>query len=117
MELMSFVEHNWFPITLIISIITFTIKMTNIVNDYTDRFDDLKQDVSNLKAENDKKFKNINAKFDAHAKDKEDERERTRLIMQGVEATLISLKNEGHNGPVTTSLEEINEYKTRKASE
>ena len=37
--------------------------------------------------------------------------------MEGVEATLISLKNEGHNGPVTASLEAINAYKLRKASE
>lgn len=117
MELMAFIEHNWFPITLIVSIITFTIKITKIVNTYNVRLNDLTSEISNLKSENKKKFDEINKRFDNNYTDREDEKERTRLIMQGVEATLISLKNEGHNGPVTTSLQEINDYKTRKASE
>lgn len=114
---MAFIEHNWFPITLIASIVAFTIKMTKIVNTYTEKLNDLTAEVSNLKTENKKKFDEINRRFDNHHIDREDEKERTRLIMQGVEATLISLKKDGHNGPVTTSLQEINDYKTRKAAE
>lgn len=117
MELMAFIEHNWFPITFIISIIGFTIKMVKIVNDYAEKLKILTLEVSNLKSENTKKFEAINQRLDSNHIDREDEKERTRLIMQGVEATLISLKNDGHNGPVTTSLQEINDYKTRKAAE
>lgn len=43
--------------------------------------------------------------------------ERTRIIMDGVEATLMSLRDEGHDGLVTKSLEAIQEYKSRRASE
>lgn len=117
MELMEFIEHNWFPITLLISIVSFTIKITNIVKNYDLKFKELKSDMQDFKEDTNTKFQEINDKFDDNFKDKEDDKERTRLIMQGVEATLISLKNDGHNGPVTTSLQEINDYKTRKAAE
>lgn len=117
MELMAFIEHNWFPITLIASIITFTIKLNNVVNNYMQVLNDLKEDISDFKVETDTKFKNIDKRFDQHRDDREEDKERTRLIMQGVEATLISLKNDGHNGPVTKSLDDINEYKTKKAAE
>lgn len=121
MELMVFIEHNWFTITVIISIITLTSKFTKIIEDYTKRLDDLKSDISDMKTETNKKFDDINDRLDNELKDrnrdKDDDKERTRLIMQGVEATLISLSNEGHNGPVTQSLMEINDYKNKKALE
>lgn len=37
--------------------------------------------------------------------------------MQRVEATLVSLKAEGHDGPVTESLNAMNKYKLSKAAE
>ena len=59
------------------------------------------------------KAKQLNEQESRH----KDDMERTRLIMDGVEATLVSLHNDGHNGPVTKSLEAINEYKSQKAVE
>ena len=37
--------------------------------------------------------------------------------MNGVEATLKTLHAQGHNGPVTKSLDELNQYKLKKATE
>jgi hypothetical protein len=53
---------------------------------------------------------------DFNAKE-EDKHERNRLIMEGVEATLTTLHNASFNGPVTKSLENINDYKIKKATE
>ena len=117
MELMKFLEENWFQITLLGSLIGVTIKLTNKVNDYNSRFDELKSDIQGLKEDTSDKISEINIRLDADDKKRQDGQERTRLIMEGVEATLISLKNEGHNGPVTASLNAINDYKSRKASE
>lgn len=43
--------------------------------------------------------------------------ERTRIIMDGVEATLVALYNEGHDGPVAQALKSIKDYKSRKAAQ
>lgn len=117
MELMKFLEENWFQITLIGTLISFTVKLTNKVNLYNSRFDDLKKDIKDFKDDTNDKITKINERLDEDDKKRTEGQERTRLIMKGVEATLISLKNEGHNGPVTESLEAINEYKLNKASE
>lgn len=117
MELMKFLEENWFQITLIGTLIGFTVKLTNKVNLYNSRFDDIKKDIKDFKDDTNDKIIKINERLDEDDKKRTEGQERTRLIMEGVEATLISLKNEGHNGPVTASLEAINEYKLRKASE
>ena len=117
MELMKFIEENWFQITLIGALISFTIKLTNKVNTYNSRFDDLRDDIESLKNTTNDKIDEINNRLDNSDEKRKESQERTRLIMEGVEATLISLKNEGHNGPVTSSLEAINEYKIKKASE
>lgn len=121
MDLMKFLEENWFQITLIITIIGTVIKLTtrfdNSVNENNKKFNDLKKDIKDLRDDTNDKIDKINKRLDDSDEKRNDGQERTRLIMEGVEATLISLKNEGHNGPVTASLEAINAYKLRKASE
>lgn len=114
MSLMEFIESNWFQITLIATIVIFVIKITRKIDGYinvsNNKIDDLKEDTND-------KINKINERLDRGDEKRLEGQERTKLIMQGVEATLISLRNDGHNGPVTDSLIAINEYKTRKASE
>ena len=65
----------------------------------------------------DKKIDKIQLTIDTFTDKQKDTHERNILIMEGVEATLTTLHNASFNGPVTKSLENINDYKTRKAAE
>lgn len=172
MDLFDFLHHNWFQITLIISLITVFIKITYKITTKLNAFDlaisELRNDIENNKKERESQIKeitdavldskkertkqisdiyiklddmhlnildeannNIDIKIstmegkidylsrwldDFNAKE-DDKHERNRLIMEGVEATLTTLHNASFNGPVTKSLENINNYKTRKATE
>ena len=119
--IVSFLEQNWFAISLLGTLITFVVKVTIALDSFKQdteardeelrvSLDDFKEEVKNHFMQVDEKFKELEDK-------REDEKERTRIIMTGVEATLISLHNDGHNGPVTASLKEIADYKARKSAE
>ena len=121
MDLVTFLEQNWFAISLLATIITFVYRITKALDSFEQEtkkrdeelrnsLDDFKKDVKTHFEQVDEKFKELDVK-------REDEKERTRIIMTGVEATLISLHNEGHNGPVTASLKEISDYKAIKSAE
>lgn len=109
MELMKFIEHNWFQITLIVSLITAITKVVHAFDKYNEE---------NIARHNDTKSQiiEIKSRIEEIEQKRVDGSERTRLIMEGLEATLISLHDDGHNGPVTKSLEAISEYKNRMAS-
>lgn len=108
-ELMEFIEHNWFQITLIVSLITAITKVVHAFDKYNEE---------NIARHNETKSQiiEIKSRIEEIEQKRVDGSERTRLIMEGLEATLISLHDDGHNGPVTKSLEAISEYKNRIAS-
>lgn len=171
MDLFDFLQHNWFQITLIISLITVFIKITYKIITKLNAFDlaisELRTDIENNKKERESKIKDvtdavldskrerteqisdiynkldemhntlnasnestdirvskIEEKIDYLSKwldefnaKEDDKHERNILIMEGIEATLTTLHNASFNGPVTKSLENINSYKTKKATE
>ena len=51
------------------------------------------------------------------AKQQEDAHKRNELLLEGVEASLIGLKQLGANGRVTTSLEKLEAFKNKKAAD
>ncbi len=57
----------------------------------------------------------IKDRLDKTEKVRKEGRELQELILQGVTASLNSLKRAGENGPVTSTLEQIDEYKITKA--
>lgn len=132
MDLWNIIEENWFNISTLIAMLTFIWKISMAINKHTTTID---KKFTDLQTSSDKKdeeiyqqISDLNKKFhDSHAKilsqleESEKHRiegtERTRIIMNGVEATLVTLHNSGANGPVTKSLDEISEYKSRKAAE
>lgn len=171
MDLFDFLHHNWFQITLIISLIAVFIKITYQIitklNEFDSAISELRNDIKNNKKERESQIKEVTdavlaskreraeqisdiySKLDEmhnilnasnestdirvyrieekidylsnwldefNAKE-DDKHERNILIMEGVEATLTTLHNASFNGPVTKSLENINNYKTRKAAE
>jgi hypothetical protein len=132
MDLVKFLEDNWFAIGSLITLIAFTIRITKqTTTQYLEskqRDEDMKEDMKDMKKEfqssQDELRKEFNSshsqlsdKIDRIEKDKTEGTERTRIIMDGVEATLITLHNNGANGPVTKSLQNIQDYKSKKAAE
>lgn len=171
MDLFDFLHHNWFQITLIISLITVFIKLTYKISTKLNAFDsaisELRNDIENNKKERESQIKEVTDAVLASKRERaeqisdiynkldemhdtlnasnestdirvhkikekidylsnwldefnakeDDKHERNVLIMEGVEATLTTLHNASFNGPVTKSLENINNYKTRKAAE
>lgn len=121
MSLVSFLEQNWFAISLLATIIIFVVKVTKALDSFEQdtkaRDEELSKNLKDFKAEVKGHFEQVDEKFKELEDKREDEKERTRIIMTGVEATLISLHNDGHNGPVTASLKEIADYKARKSAE
>lgn len=171
MDLFDFLYHNWFQITLIISLITVFIKITYKIITKLNAFDsaisELRNDIENNKKERESQIKEVtdvvlaskrerteqisdiynkldemhnilNASnestdirvhkieekidylsnwLDEFNAKEDDKHERNILIMEGIEATLTTLHNASFNGPVTKSLENINNYKTKKAAE
>lgn len=171
MDLFDFLHHNWFQITLIISLITVFIKITYKIitklNEFDSTISELRNDIENNKKERESQIKEVTDAVTASKRERaeqisdiynkldemhnilsasnestdirfykieekidylsnwldefnakeDDKHERNILIMEGVEATLTTLHNASFNGPVTKSLENINNYKTRKAAE
>lgn len=171
MDLFEFLHHNWFQITLIISLITVFIKITYKIITKLNAFDsaisELRNDIKNNKKERESQIKEVTDAVLASKRERaeqisdiynkldemhnilnasnestdirvykieekidylsnwldefnakeDDKHERNILIMEGVEATLTTLHNASFNGPVTKSLENINNYKIRKAAE
>lgn len=103
MELMTFLENNWFALTLLAGVAGFSWRLAS-------KFDTMKTDI-------DKKFDELDERIKDSETYRTDDKEREKLIMQGVEATLRTLHSQGANGPVTESLNAIDEYKSRKAVE
>lgn len=121
MDLVTFVEQNWFTISLLATIIAFVYKVTKALDSFEQetksRDEELRASLDGFKSDVKNHFKQVDDKFKELEDKREDEKERTRIIMTGVEATLISLHDDGHNGPVTASLKEIADYKARKSAE
>lgn len=171
MDLFDFLHHNWFQITLIISLITVFIKITYKIITKLNAFDstisELRNDIENNKKERESQIKEVTDAVLASKRERteqildiynkldemhnilnasnestdirvykieekidylsnwldefnakeDDKHERNILIMEGIEATLTTLHNASFNGPVTKSLENINNYKTKKAAE
>lgn len=171
MDLFDFLHHNWFQITLIISLITVFIKITYKIITKLNQFDsaisELRTDIENNKKERESQIKEVTEAVLASKRERteqildiydkldemhtilnasnkstdirvskiekkmdylskwldefnakeDDKHERNILIMEGIEATLTTLHNASFNGPVTKSLENINNYKTKKAAE
>lgn len=132
MDLVTFLEQNWFAITGILTLVGTAWKMSVNLSEYKTSVKEHQEELQRKSDEQDEKLDRklidmsdkINGRIDKledQFKDQEKHRidgmERTRLIMDGVEATLVSLHNDGHNGPVTASLEAIDNYKSKKASQ
>lgn len=103
MDLMTFLENNWFALTLLAGVSGFSWKLAT-------KIDTMKSDI-------DSKFDDLDARIKDSEAYRSDDKERERLIMQGVEATLRTLHEKGANGLVTESLNAIDEYKNKKAVE
>lgn len=135
-DLVSFLKDNWFMITVVISLCGFMIRMTkeivtfkkdnetrdaNLNTKIDNGFTEINKSVdAKIEAINEKmetEFKKVNQQLEEHEQRRVDGSERTRIIMSGVEATLITLHNQGYNGPVTESLGEITKYKAKKSAE
>ena len=124
-DLLEFIKFNWFTLSLIFGILSFGYKTVKYIEDYKksiseqDRLlnEKLEHNFEEIRSELNK----LSNKLDAHIVEQDifddDRAERTKLIMNGVEATLKTLHAQGHNGPVTKSLDELNQYKLKKATE
>lgn len=124
-DLLEFIKFNWFTLSLIFGILSFGYKTVRYIEEYKksiseqDRLlnEKLEHNFEEIRAELNK----LSNKLDEHIVEQDifddDRAERTKLIMNGVEATLKTLHAQGHNGPVTKSLDELNQYKLKKATE
>lgn len=124
-DLLEFIKFNWFTLSLIFGILSFGYKTVKYIEDYKKSISEqdkllnekLEHNFEEIRSELNK----LSNKLDAHIVEQDifddDRAERTKLIMNGVEATLKTLHAQGHNGPVTKSLDELNQYKLKKATE
>lgn len=121
MDLFTIIEHNWFTISLLATIITLVYKVIQALSSFEQetkrRDEELKDSLDDFKVEVNDHFEKVDNKFSELDSRRKDEKERTRIIMTGVEATLMSLHNNGYNGAVTESLNEISDYKAHKSAE
>lgn len=141
--LMEFIEHNWFVITLLVSVIGLVIKMTrqitktqidieqnnkDVKKEVKEIKDDIREELKDIRVElasekesvekkSNRQHKELMDRMDVLEDKRNQSTERTAIILEGVEATLTSLKNDGKNGPVTEALNKMLNYKQRKASE
>lgn len=139
----EFIQNGWFEITALAAIVGAVWKFSKTIHTYTsestkkfeklsDKLDDQKKDFDHRLDEQredlHEKIEEIRTEFSiSHGellrevqdieRRREEGTERTRLLMDGVEATLITLHEEGANGPVTSSLQAIQAYKSKKAAE
>lgn len=123
--MLEFIKFNWFTLSLIFGILSFGYKTVKYIEDYKKSISEqdkllnekLEHNFEEIRAELNK----LSNKLDEHIVEQDifddDRAERTKLIMNGVEATLKTLHAQGHNGPVTKSLDELNQYKLKKATE
>ena len=153
MDLVTFIEDNWFAVGSLITLIGFTVKLSRNVQKHIDSFevrtskleakdreiykiieknnDQLRTELKEMRDEIKSEFKSnladldlsmtesiqsVNSRLNEIESKRVEGAERTRIMLDGIEATLQSLHNEGHNGPVTKSLQEIHSYKSRKAA-
>ena len=124
-DLLEFIKFNWFTLSLIFGILSFGYKTVKYIEDYKKSISEqnkllnekLEHNFEEIRVELNK----LSNKLDEHIVEQDifddDRAERTKLIMNGVEATLKTLHAQGHNGPVTKSLDELNQYKLKKATE
>ena len=124
-DLLEFIKFNWFTLSLIFGILSFGYKTVRYIEEYKKSISEqdsllnekLEHNFEEIRAELNK----LSNKLDEHIIEQDifddDRAERTKLIMNGVEATLKTLHAQGHNGPVTKSLDELNQYKLKKATE
>lgn len=121
MDIMTFIESNWFTLSVLASIIGLVWKVSKLIADFkksiNDRDDVLDKRISNVETKFTEQIKEISDRVTAQDLKREDNIERTRLIMEGVEATLFTLHGQGANGPVTKSLHAFTEYKNKKAAQ
>lgn len=133
--LIDVILDNWSAIAIVISVISFAItmtkKFTNFTHDLKDReaeqnrqiqknHEQLSGEVEALRHVQQEfatevaiQYDNVLSKIKDQERKREDGSERTRIIMDGVEATLEAMHAQGHNGPVTSALGDIKEYKSK----
>lgn len=128
----TFLRDNWFAISGLIALLGATWRISNTLSEYKtsvkehhselqNKSDEAEQKINEkldeFKLNIDQRIDDIERRMDDNDEQKIDATIRTKLIMDGVEATLVTLHNQGANGPVTQSLKSISEYKSNKASQ
>lgn len=132
MGLQEFLNNNWFSISCLITIVTLTLQVSTKLNDIQnssnkgdsdlesnlkDTYTTLHEEIMELRHQVDTSHEELQNLIKDSEERREDSNERMRIIMDGVEATLVSLHDDGHNGPVTRSLIAIQDYKSKKSAE
>jgi uncharacterized protein YlxW (UPF0749 family) len=121
MDLMKFLENNWFTITLLGTMIATTVKLTQKIDSFIIETKENNQkiltQVDSSNKELNRRIDDLTSRIDKNELRRQEGSQRTRIILTAVEATLCALHDEGHNGPVSASLNEIRDFKDRKASE
>ena len=86
----------------------------------SERMATIEADVKDVKERLDRDYRRINdveKELARHRKDQDKDREEMEIIMRGVLAALQGLQQQGCNGTVTETVEEINTYLNKKAHE
>lgn len=130
MDLIKFLEMNWFSITGIVGLLSFVIKANNTLNNYkatveknNERLEakidgihkDMQSEMKEIKQTFNNKFDDVYEQLQTTETIRKEGSRRTLIIMNGVEATLRTLHDKGANGPVTESLKELERYKSEQA--
>lgn len=130
MDLIKFLEMNWFSITGIIGLLSFVIKANNTLNNYkatveknNERLEakidgihkDMQSEMKEIKQTFNNKFDDVYEQLQTTETIRKEGSRRTLIIMNGVEATLRTLHDKGANGPVAESLKELERYKSEQA--
>lgn len=132
MGLQEFLNNNWFSISCLITIVTLTLQVSTKLNDIQnssnkgdselesdlkDTYTTLHEEIVELRHQVNTSHEELHNLVKDAEERRDDNNERMRIIMDGVEATLVSLHDDGHNGPVTRSLTAIQDYKSKKSAE
>lgn len=86
----------------------------------SEKVDTIEADVRDIKAKIDRDYHRINdieRELSRHRKDQARDREEMQIIMRGVLAALQGLKEQGCDGTVTETADEISQYLNKKAHE
>ena len=128
MSIFKLIEDNWFTISLVASLLAFAIRMTAKYSDAMHNLSTSLNSIENKMSDNNDKLndridniESLNVQLSSSIEGIESKRvsdsERTRIIMDGVEATLIVLSlQETTNDAIKSSLTSIQDYKSKKAS-